>query len=399
MPQNSRRTLPGSACPIALACTIALLSTSAAFGQPAGRLSAPGATPTAIRFNFSGGCAFDDDAPARVTSIANLAADYNDGTRWAQLQQEVKAVLASCLDLSDPKGPHDLSGALAKTLLVIVVDKDAPYYLVLPQHQPYSLSLTGAIAVVPVVLVDASARRGPPDLRLLSTRVQDPSQQQIPAFVRTIATRVIRQSAATGGQNPRIWAYAADEVELPFRRAVIAESGNILVGCDPDGSSAVLAPCPRGKDSVDVDLSASYADTPKTRIEFGAVAGAVVGPYRGHTRMKVDSGRYAADPATHSMTMAAIAIHVKPYDGALADISSPERWSLLVGGVLTPAAGIGAGISFAFMRGFAITAGEVALWVPTGASAGALAPAGSSQLPHRYSYGTFVAAGYSFSSR
>jgi hypothetical protein len=368
-------------------------------GQTAARPA--GATPTSILFNFSGGCAFDEDAAAgAVKAVADLAHDYNDGNRWPQLQQELRSVLASCIDDAQPAAARDLSGALTKTMLVAFVERDTPYYVVLPSRQPYRLTITGRTSVVPIVLVDAAARRDPPpDMHFMSSRIDDP-RQEIPAFVRDIAGSIIKQyrtGNAPAKSNPRFWAYAADEVELPFRRASVVESGTLTVNCEPNGSSVVLAVCPRGKDSLGITIATTYTTTPETRMDFAAVAGGVVGPYRGHLKMKVDAGRYASDPARHAMTMAAIAIHVKPYDATLPDISMPERWSLLVGGILTPAAGAGAGLSFAFMRGFAINAGEMVIWVPTGSSPGAIAPDGSNQLPHRYAYGTFVGASYSLS--
>lgn len=389
----------GSSYPIVLACAAALLCASPARGQSTPRTAAPGATPTAIRFDFSGGCVFDEDASAAaIKSIADLARDYNDGTRWPQLQRELRTVLASCVD-DDQPAPRDLSGALTKTILVAFIDKDTPYYVVLPSGQPYRLTIAGRTPVVAIVLVDTAARRdSPTDMHFMSSRLDDPGQTAIPAFLRTIAGSIIKEFR-TGGtapakHNPRVWAYAADEVDLPFQRASVLESGSLTVNCDPAGSSAALAACPRGKNALDVAIVTTYAAVPKTRIDFTAVAGAVVGPYRGHLRMKVDAGRYASDPAAHGITMAAVAMHVRPYDSTLPAISMPERWSVLVGGVLTPAAGIGAGVSVGVIRGFAINAGEMLIWVPTGSSPGAIAPDGSNQLRHRYAYGTFVGASY-----
>ena len=311
------------------------------------------------------------------------------------------AILESCVD-EQSEAAHDLSAALAKPALVVFITKNTPYFVVLPEQQPYNLTIAGSTSVVPVVLTDATARRDTPaDFRLMSSRVEDPVQAQIPAFVKEIAGVVIKQYGAVAKHNPRMWAYAADEVELPFSRASIVESGTVTLGCDAGSTEASyprLAPCPRGKNSIDVEIAATYANTPKTRIDFAAVAGGVLGPYRGHLKMKVDGGRYASDPAMHGVTMAAIAIHLKRYDATLPRIGAAERWSLLAGAVLTPAAGVGSGVSFTCLRGFAINAGEVILWVPTGSSPGALAPAGSNQLPHRYSFGTFVGASYRLGS-
>ncbi|MGH9409036.1 MAG: hypothetical protein ACRD1V_06245, partial [Vicinamibacterales bacterium] len=162
-----------------------------------------------------------------------------------------------------------------------------------------------------------------------------------------------------------------------------------------------LVPCPRGKTAINVPLAATYTNAPKMHLEFAAAA-VMVGSYRGHPRLKVDAGKYASDPATHAATLAAIAIHLWPFDVSSAEMTKAERWALIAGAVLTPAAGAAAGLSIGIARGFALTAGELIVWVPSGAGGalpGTPAPAGTSQLPHKYAYAPFVGGSYRFSGR
>jgi hypothetical protein len=115
--------------------------------------------------------------------------------------------------------------------------------------------------------------------------------------------------------------------------------------------------------------------------------------------MSVNNDKYVSSPVSHSMTMAAVAWHFVPYDSTRPTMTGAERWSVLTGVVLTPNAGVGAGLSFGLLRGLAINVGELVIWNPTsvnGAAPGSAAPTGVSQLSHKPSYGTFLAGNYVF---
>jgi hypothetical protein len=151
-----------------------------------------------------------------------------------------------------------------------------------------------------------------------------------------------------------------------------------------------------------VKISASYANTPRVHVEFTAVAGGVVGPFYGPQKMKVDAGKYASDPLSHSLAMVTMAWHIKPYDSSLADMSHADRWALLIGAVLSPATGIGVGVSFGIMRGFALDAGVIGVWAstaPTGSGIGsdATTNANDEQLANRFNAAIFIGGNYVFS--
>jgi hypothetical protein len=186
-----------------------------------------------------------------------------------------------------------------------------------------------------------------------------------------------------------MYAYAAAGITLPFGRASIAEAGTVTLKDPVSGTPA------------DVRISTTYANTPKVRIEFAAVAGAVIGRFYGPQRMKVDAGQYASDPSSHSVTMATVAWHPKPYDSSLSEMSQEERWAVLFGGVLTPAAGVGLGASFGLIRGFAINGGVIGVWVPSappGSSIGSVVTTDSNQkqLENRFNTALFIGGNYVF---
>jgi hypothetical protein len=117
--------------------------------------------------------------------------------------------------------------------------------------------------------------------------------------------------------------------------------------------------------------------------------------------MKVDGGQYASDPSSHSVTMATVAWHPRPYDSSLSEMSQEERWAVLIGGVLTPAAGVGLGVSFGLIRGFAINAGVIGVWVPSAPpgssiSSAVTADSNQQQLENRFNMAVFVGGSYVF---
>ncbi len=375
--------------------------------------NANGATPTRLRFDRWGEC-------SSVKRMTDLAQEYDDGRRWSDLQEDLKQLLRNCAFRNKDGKPAPIPAAEA--FLFTFILEDQPYYVVVPEEQPYSLTLLGVKSVVPVVLIDKDANlvdaQGVPvsvaaDFNLMSTRVPNPLQAQVPAFLKQMAGAAIGAVKVGGREEPAVtmFAYAMGEVELPFKRASMAASGTVTLKCHTEqekktlaaqGMPSALATCKGTHTAVDVAIKAAYNNTPKTRLEFTALAAGVIGPYHGHQRMKLDNGRYASDPAPHAMTMAAMAIHPVAYNGSLPGPSQAERWSILLGGVLTPAAGVGAGVSFTIVRGFAVNAGEFVIWVPSavdGGAPGAAAPTGANQLPHRYSYGTFIGANYVFGGR
>jgi hypothetical protein len=72
---------------------------------------------------------------------------------------------------------------------------------------------------------------------------------------------------------------------------------------------------------------------------------------------------------------------------------------VLVGGVLTPAAGIGFGASFGILRDFAINAGVIGVWVPSappGSSLGSDVSTSQQQLVNKVNTALFLGGNYVF---
>ena len=99
--------------------------------------------------------------------------------------------------------------------------------------------------------------------------------------------------------------------------------------------------------------------------------------------------------------MVTVAWHVQPYDSSLSEMSRAERWAVLVGGAPTLATGIGLGVSFGVMRGFANDGGIVGMWVPSapsGVTIGSVVATDSNQqqLVNRFNTGLLIGGNYVF---
>jgi hypothetical protein len=423
----------------ALTCTVVLwgslaLSGSSADAQVSDKASSTTTVgrPTGITLDFSGGCAYKEDGIPGVASITDLAALYDSGgdANWKTLQGLLRQIVGTCETYLDatpagtPEKKYIVEKSLAKmsqgTLIVTFIAGTTSYYVVVPAELPYSTVLTGEQHVVPVFLVDSTAHsnatKAPTDVKFMSTQGTDPRMAQGPAFLKAVAAVVnpaklvgfdVIVNYVTPKTEPKIWAYGVTvTADLPYKSGTIQESGTIPLVCQArknkdETESAILPPCSAAGDTLaSVKIAQPYVNKPKLHWEFAATAGAVVGPYYGkHPGMKVDNGKYASSPVSHATTMAAIAWHPEAYDSSLPSMSWPERLGLFVGAVITPGAGIGAGVSIGLVRGFGLNIGEMATWNPTsvnGDSPGATVPTGSAQLAHRPSYGTFIGGTYAF---
>jgi hypothetical protein len=340
-----------------------------------------------------------------IKSVDDLVDEYNDGSLWLQLQADLKAVLSTC-QFADPLGQIASDDFESKTFLVIfVATNQQPYYVVVPQERPYSMTLFGVKSVNAIILGDAKAESdsAPSDFTLMSTQVENPLETRIPALVeeaaasfvsKTFSVRVKSSRTPTRSNEPNatMYAYAAAGITLPFTRASISETGTIRV---KDPASGAVA---------DVKTSTTYANRPKIRLEFTAVAGAVVGPFHGPERMKIDAGRYASDPLSRSLAMITATWHPRPYDSSLSEMSQAERWAVLIGGVLAPAAGVGLGMAFGISRDFAIDGGVIGVWVPSapaGLNVGSSAPTAPNQeqLPNCFTSALFIGGHYVFARK
>ena len=104
----------------------------------------PGPTPTTIEFTAAIDCYPVMHADSTVVaSVEDLVAEYNDGSLWLQLQTDLKAILSTC-NFSAPLSRLTPADFTSRTFLVTFVANDRqPYYVVVPQQQPYSMTLRG----------------------------------------------------------------------------------------------------------------------------------------------------------------------------------------------------------------------------------------------------------------
>lgn len=338
---------------------------------------------------------------AEVDAYGSLYADYRS---WQQLQQALAAKIAAC------------TGAKASTespYLVTVIRPSDSFTVIVPQAKRYSPHLPGVVSVQLLLLV---AHHDPAedtmrDFRLVSTETASELVTNLPEFVQQVAGAVIGGVFPAAVAQSRILSEGSDAppvapppppyetaafftkeaVPLPFRNGGVEESGRVSVWKDADGKAE------------DVQISASFLNKTKVRTEFTTVVGALVGGLAGDERMKVtDAGKYASDPLPRGMTLAALAFHPKPFDATEHGMSGAERVALLLGGVITPAPGIGAGVSVGIIRGFAINLGGVLVSVATsknGAKPKDEAPEGNNQLRYGWNRGFFLGGGYVFKGK
>jgi hypothetical protein len=267
------------------------------------------------------------------------------------------------------------------------------------------MTLFGVKSVNAIILGDAKAKSdsAPSDFTLMSTQVENPLETRIPALVedaaasfvsKTFSVRVKSSRAPTRSNQPNatMYAYAAAGITLPFTRASISQTGTIRI---KDPASGAVA---------DVKTATTYANRPKIRVEFTAVAGAVVGPVHGPERMKIDAGQYASDPLGCSLAMVTATWHPRPYDSWISEMSQAEQWAVLIGGVLAPAAGVGLGVAFGISRDFAVDGGVIGVWVPSapaGLNVGSSAPTtpNQPQLPNCFNSALFIGGHYVFARK
>ena len=142
----------------------------------------PGATPTRIRFAAAADCyAVTDPVSKRVVkSVDDLVAEYDDGGLWSELQADLEAVLSACR-FAAPLSRLTPGDFTSMTFLVTLVSNDRqPYHVVVPQPQPYSVTLLGISSVNAIVLGDAVAKGdGTPNFMLRSTKVRTASEARM----------------------------------------------------------------------------------------------------------------------------------------------------------------------------------------------------------------------------
>jgi hypothetical protein len=157
MPQGKRPTV-GSARALVAVVALAFFCSSSVAAQTRGQ-RAPGPTQK-IEFAPAVDCypIEHPDSKAILKSVDDLLDEYNDGSLWLQLQADLKAILSTCT-LAAPLGPVTPDDFKRRTFLVTLVSNDhEPYFVVVPQQEPYSMTLLGAKSVNAIILGDARAK-------------------------------------------------------------------------------------------------------------------------------------------------------------------------------------------------------------------------------------------------
>jgi len=293
-------------------------------------------------------------------------------------------------------------------VLITLVYGDQAHNLVYPQATAYSQTLRGVDTVTVVVIVgsDEAKRMKSIDLTLMSSKVENPLAAQVPEFIKTIVAaqatplpirrQGVNDSLMLGGTPPDLAIYTSGKLKLPFKRATIVESGSAVF--TKEGAAASDE---KPEANVKAAVNVTYANKPTSLVELQAIAGAFVGKVGGHEKMKVDDEKYASDPLNRALTMAAVAVHFAPY-GDTEKTSELQRWAFLTGGVLTPAPGVGFGLSRRVLSNFAVNAGWAAIWVPTAPGdrkPGDAVVTDGKQLVFRWSSGVFIGGGYTFGGK
>jgi hypothetical protein len=155
-------------------------------------------------------------------------------------------------------------------------------------------------------------------------------------------------------------------------------------------------------DNNKVAISGSYVNAPATHLELGAVVGAFVGPEFLHAQMKVDGGKYASNPLSRAMTMAVASYRFWPLDADGTTKTERQRWAMFAGGVLTPAPGLGGGVSRTLIKNLAADIGWAAMWVqsaPGTSKAGdtVVTDSKGNQLNYRWTNAFFAGGTFVFS--
>ena len=130
-----------------------------------------------------------------------------------------------------------------------------------------------------------------------------------------------------------------------------------------------------------------------------ALAGLTIGDMTGSQRVKLDNKLYTTDPLSVGLTAAGVTLHF-PYDALSANPSVQEIFGLFLGGTITPAGGLAAGLSIGW-RGVAFVWGHAWFRVqamPADKVLGDSAPTGgAAQFTYDVTKSWFVGGSYAFS--
>ena len=197
------------------------------------------------------------------------------------------------------------------------------------------------------------------------------------------------------------WQALADRIDSVLVHKVSCETPPTLSAAEIDSvraryQAAVAAPAP-----LQVTGSATIANAPLVHFRFMAFVGALVGQMYGGDQVtpNTTSKLYDANRVSRGMTMAAVAYSPVAFDSTSTAMSWAERFSVIAGPLLTPAAGVAGGISIGLIRGFALSGGMAWLVLgrgPDGQQAGDPLPATGRVLTSGLSRSWFLGGNYVF---
>lgn len=376
--------------------TRALVLTLAAF-VPGLAAAADGPNPTARRAAVK----FSPLAACEATAAFNdLKASYF--TNHADAVKAARTLL-QCASSITTDGPvvvmfflKPTSAADDPTLIHIMVDKNATgeRFDLLGQNPAW------------LYVTDDKCDQ-PPVVELSMTKAENPVKAQIgslaKALIPTIPVQVGRGAAEAGGSRcaSAPLRFAVGSASLPYRRGVVTETTYVQRVVRNEAGRWLDA----DKKETNIEAEATwvqlggsteYSSTPLSRMSFLAGAAGIIGPVKGARQMAIEDDKFTSDPVGRVVTIAGISWH-RAFDGTLPEPSTRERWGFFTGGVLTPSAGVAAGVTVNW-RGIGLILGWAEMWVksaPKGVNEGAAVPEGGT-LVLRPTGGVLFGATYTF---
>jgi hypothetical protein len=114
-----------------------------------------------------------------------------------------------------------------------------------------------------------------------------------------------------------------------------------------------------------ITADTAYENTPSERLTYGLVTGAMLAHEESDTRAKVSNGKIVADPLSGTVTMATLTFRPAGTDPKARSFPARERWTLFLGGTLTPEFGLAGGAGFALNRKLSVNIAYALLRINT----------------------------------
>jgi hypothetical protein len=205
-----------------------------------------------------------------------------------------------------------------------------------------------------------------------------------------VATKTDGTIIRTVGPADYAWRSTADARHIPVD--YLRDDATALASLKDQFDALITS------DPLEVTAETTYDNVPRERVTFGAVTGLMVSVHEGHQRVKVSDGKLAADPLSGTITLATVAFRPAGTDPKARAFPMAERWTVFIGGVLTPEFGLSGGGGFNLNRKISLNAGVAFLRIDTlkaGETVGN-APVSDKPLKNGVARTVFVGFGYNF---